>query len=248
MSALAWYKLAQFVVEPKVGAMKSESPVSRRDHVDLAFDSVLFTMGLFALVTSAELGLTALLGDTALPGWLQFVSSMLVLATGVAGPVLAWLLHGRRLTVLAVLGAFVGGAAAGIVALSSQWLSIPLTWLVSPITTADSSGPIALLTVLGAVVIAGMVWLLVDAARDAVPSRRAHLLIDMLRVASVVAIVALRFVVEAVITNNTTGQISETLIFALVAGIVGGAIVVGADALTTLADRRRGERAAASSA
>ena len=218
--------------------MTSDQSRSLGDQLDLVFDACVITMGLFSLVTAAELGVTAALGGAALPGWLEFFSSGLVLATAIGGPILAWWLHGRRFTWMALLGGFLGALIVGALALSSQWVAIPLTWLISPVSTADSAGPIALLTVLGAVVIVVIVWQLVDAVRDIFPARRVHVVLDILRVVSVIGIVSLRFVVNTVIQSNATGEIGEALVLALIVGVAGAAMVGGAELLTVWAERR----------
>ena len=221
--------------------MASQMTVSRREHAELALDACLITAGLFALAASIAFGIVAVFVGVAAPTWLlavaQVTGSLLMLAIGILGPYAAWRLHGRHFTAVAILGALVGAGVAGLVTAGAALLSIPLAWLVSPISTSEFAGPIVLLGITATAFLVGMVWLLVDAARDSRPTRRTHERLDGARLLSALAVVALAVVSTWLTVASPAGEAGEAIIFALVFGISGGAMVVGADVLTALAER-----------
>lgn len=225
--------------------MASETTVSKRDHVEIALDACLMTAGLFAIVASIALGIVALAGGPSVPTWLQVIGqlfgSVLILGVGVGGPVLTWRLYERRFSPVAILGAILGAGAVGLLTASAAFLSVPLAWIVSPISKSEFAGPITLLGIMVIAFAGAMVWLLFDAARDAAPARRSHARLDVVRLTAAVAIVVFSAVVGLISVMRPGLGSGEAIIFALVFGISAGAMTAGADLLSTYVDRDKGQ-------
>ncbi|HEY3317765.1 MAG TPA: hypothetical protein VGK50_05030 [Coriobacteriia bacterium] len=161
-----------------------------RERFELAGDGALITAAMFSAFTSIALLLSAPFEQSEVPVAVQLMSAVAVFVPGVAGPVVAWLMHGRRISLVAVLGAMAGVPVAGVVLLAFALLTFVLGWIVSPISRADYAGPLAgvgLLTI-GFFVLVGR--LVIAAVRDLAskgPSRRA---LAIARVLSAVVVTA----------------------------------------------------------
>ena len=112
--------------------------------------------------------------------------------------------------------------------------------LVSPFTDSEFAGPIALLVVVSGAFVALVLWLVVGAIRDLGAGRRAHVRIDVLRLASAAILATFSVGVAVWIANNPGDESGEALIFAMVAGLGGALAVLGAEALTALSSERLG--------
>jgi drug/metabolite transporter (DMT)-like permease len=89
--------------------MRSLKSVVTKERGALAGDACLVTAAAFGLVTDA-LALT-FMPEGEPPEdmtWVQLFSALFSLAVVIVGPLVAWRLHGRRLTWMAVLGAVMG--------------------------------------------------------------------------------------------------------------------------------------------
>jgi hypothetical protein len=203
----------------------------------LAADALLLTAATFAAVTGA-LALIVGPGPTEPTRWVEGLSAVITLGSVVAGPVLAWRLHGRRVTWPAVAGGALGALAVGVLASPLLLVVAGLGMLVSWVTGSELAGPVTVLSLAGAGLGALAVWLLRDAVRDLAPARREHVALDRVRVVAVaaLAVVVAGSVVWAVV--NPGDESVELVAFAALAGVTGVAIALGAEAVTALAARR----------
>jgi hypothetical protein len=216
--------------------MASMRTIVTRERLSLIGDALIMTAAAFSVIMGFSVLLVAPTG-TPEPdmGWATAVSSLLSMSVVVVVPLLVWLMHGRRLSGMAVLGGLAGAFSTGIVFMGIAALSALLGLLVSPLTDSEFAGPIAMLVIVSAAFVALGLWLVADAIRDLAPARRAHQRIDALRLACF-AILAMFAAGVAVWTANNPGEESgEAIIFAMVAGLGGGLAVLGAEILTALA-------------
>jgi hypothetical protein len=215
--------------------MASMKSIVTRERVALAGDALLMTAAAF----SAVIGLTAVLvapTGTPEPGmeWATALSSVLAMAVGVVVPILVWLMHRRRLTGMAVLGGVLGGLSTGIVFMGMVALSALFGLLASPFTDWEFAGPVAMLVVASAAFVAVGLWLVVEAIRDLGPARRAHLLIDVLRLVSAVVLTVVTVGVAVWIGSHPGDESAEAPVYAMVVGLGGAFAVLGAELLTGL--------------
>lgn len=218
--------------------MASMKTIVTRERVSLIGDALLMTAAAFSVI----IGFSALLvAPTGTPepemGWATALSSILSMAVVVVMPLLVWLMHGRRLSGMAVLGGLVGAFSTGIVFMGIAALSALLGLLVSPLTDSEFAGPIAMLVIVSAALVTLVLWLVVDAIRDLAPARRAHPRIDALRLACFAILTTFAVGVAVWTANNPGEESGEAIIFAMVAGLGGALAVLGAEVLTALASR-----------
>lgn len=220
--------------------MASMTRIVTRERLAIFGDALLMTAAAFGVI----IGLSGLLiapTGTPEPGteWAAALSSILSLVVVVVVPVLVWIMHGRRVTIHAVVGGVLGALSAGFVFFAIVALSALLGLLLSPVTDSEFAGPIAMLVVVSAAFVALVFWLVVDAIRDLAPNRRANLRIDLLRLVSVVVLVALSVGVALWTFDRPGDESGEALVFAMVAGLGGALAVAGAETLTSLAAARK---------
>ena len=223
-------------------AMRSLKSVVTKERGALAGDACLVTAAAFGLVTGA-LALTFMPeGDPPEDmTWVQLFSAVLSLAVVIVGPLVAWRLHGRRLTWMAVLGAVVGGFVLGnVVALLAAVVLVPLVWLVTSVST-EIAGLVAVVVVIGGAFVALLVWLVVDGVRDLSPSRREHPRLDVVRFISVAVPVVFAIGVGIWTARNPGDESGEAILFAMMAGVGAAMIVTGAEAATSLAAQRKSD-------
>jgi hypothetical protein len=196
-----------------------------RDRATLVGDGCVVTAAAYAVV----IGLSALLAPAL---------GVLGLAVSVLAPIGAWVLHGRRLTGMAVLGGIVGGLAAGVLVMALSVLAMLLGVVTSTFTDSEFAGPLALLAVVGAAFVGFLGWLAVDAVRD-LRAARAHARIDVIRLACIGVLVAFTLGAAAWVAAHPGDEVAEAPIFAMAAGLAGACTIAGAEALTALAGRGR---------
>lgn len=218
--------------------MASIRAVVTRERALLAGDAVLVT----AAACGAALGgaglATAPDGGAEPPVWVQGLSLVLSLAVVIGGPIAAWVLHGRRLTWIAVLGAVLGGMLAGVVVPGAALLASALGLVLTPVTGSEFAGPIALAVLLVAAFAALVVWLVADAARDLRRTPREHARLDVVRIVSAaVLLVVVAGVAIWVVSHPSDAESGDVAAFAIAAGVVGGLAVSGAEAATALMTR-----------
>ncbi|NMM23183.1 MAG: hypothetical protein HHJ11_06745 [Phycicoccus sp.] len=162
----------------------------------------------------------------------------------IVGPLVAWRLHGRRLTWMAVLGAVAGGFVLGnVVGILAAVVLVPLVWLVTSVSGSEIAGLVAVVVVIGGAFVALLVWLVLDGVRDLSPSRRAHHRLDVVRLTSVAVLVVFAIGVWIWTARNPGDESGEAILFAIMAGLGAAMIVTGAEAATSLtAQRKAGTR------
>jgi hypothetical protein len=215
--------------------MAAIRPFFTRERMGLVGDALLMTAAAYGVI----MGLAALLvtpTGTPEPGreWATALASLLLMGVVVAMPVLVWLMHGRRLSGMAVLGGLVGAFATGFVFMGLAALSAVLAVIVSPFTDSDFGGPIAMLVLVSAAFVGLVLWLAAGAIRDLATGRRSHVGIDILRLISLAILVAFSVGVAMWTADHPGGESGEALVIAMLAGLGGALAVLGADAMTSL--------------
>ncbi len=155
------------------------------------------------------------------------------LAAVIFAPLLAWLLHGRRVDATATLGAILGFIVGAVVA----FLAVNAMGSLLGLSQGDLSW--AAVGVVAAASVAVAVCLCGDALRDLSPQRREHVLLDILRLLGTVAYVAfvVGWIVEA---RGLTPEQDKVQALALLyePGAMGAAAVLGGDLLVRRRERR----------
>ena len=224
-------------------AMTSLKSVVTKERGTLAGDACLVTAAAFGLVMGA-LALTSMPeGDPPEDKtWVQLFSALFSLAVVIVGPLVAWRLHGRRLTWMAVLGAVVGGFVLGnVVGMLAMLVLVPLVWLVTSVSGSEIAGLIVVVVLVGGAFVALLVWLVVDGVGDLSPSRREHPRLDVVRFISVAVLVVFAIAVGIWTARNPGGETGEAILFAMMAGVGAAMIVTGAEAATSLAAQRKSD-------
>lgn len=214
--------------------MTSEQSGARRERFELAGDAALITAATLAVLTSIVLLMSAGVGDREVPVAIQIASAAAVLFGGIAGPVIAWLMHRRRISVPAVVGALVGGPVAGVVFGVFVAFSTVLGWAISPISDAEYAGPLAAASVVAAAFVALVVWLAIDAVRDCAQDRREHRSLDIVRMLSTLIITLYSSVIVVLAFGKPGGEIIEAIAFMLMGAVNGASVVTIADVATRL--------------
>lgn len=224
--------------------MSSGSVSTKRDHALLIADGGLMTAGTMTVAMALMFGAAAIFGEAKGGVVLELLSSLMLLAGGILGPVLAWLLYGRRLTVVTVLGGLVGvaigGAALPLFAALSFLLGLPLK-LVTP---SEFAGPLAMLALVSVGVVAVIVWLLADGARD-LAGARVHVRLDLARIASAVLFAVIAAVCVYLIFAAPGPEQGEAVIWVMAGSATGAGVVAGADLAEWLVERGKKSDAAA---
>ncbi|TFB52563.1 hypothetical protein [Cryobacterium tagatosivorans] len=190
-----------------------------------AADGCLLTAGAFALGTAASFALDSAAGwnaGVATISWIIGVAGFFV------GPVLAWLLHRRRVGWLATLGAVAGYVLGGGAVYAATLLAALVTWLVRLATGSDMAGALAYFVAVMAALFALVVWLVVDAVRDLSATRRHHVGLDIARILAALAVIGFTVGV-VVLTTMGSGFDPEALAFMLAGALSGGVVVAAAD-------------------
>jgi hypothetical protein len=217
--------------------MSSEVSLTKRDRALLIGDGFALTATTFAASIAVGLGLWVLLGSPGSSAFFALTNVVLMFAGGAGGIVATWLLHGRRITAAAVIGAIAGAAAGGLavplVAALSYLVGLPLSLM----TTWEFAGPVATLGIVSLAFVALFVWLVVDAVRDLGPARREHVRLDIARIVAAVLFAIYVGVVLVQAFAQPGAEMGEAIIFALAAGPSGAMAVAGADFATGLARR-----------
>jgi hypothetical protein len=213
--------------------------VVTRERGVLAGDACLLTAAAFGLVMGV-LALTFAREGEPAGTWVSLLSAVLSLVVVILGPLVAWRLHGRHLTGIAVLGAVIGGfVGSNVVGILVMLVFAPLGWLVSQVGGSELAGLILMVVVVGAAFAALMAWLVADGVRDLSLSRRAHLRLDVLRLISTAVMVVFAIGVWLWTSAHPGDESGEAIIFAMFAGMSAAIVVTGAEVGTSLAARRK---------
>lgn len=191
----------------------------------LAADGCLLTGGAFGLGTAASFTLDSAAGSNA---GVATISWIIGVAGFFVGPLLAWLLHRRRVGWVATLGAVAGYVLGGATVYAATLFAALATWLVRLATGSDTAGALAFFVAVMAALFALVVWLVVDAVRDLSPKRRHHVGLDIARILAAVAVIGFTVGV-VVLTTMGSGFDPEALAFMLAGALSGGAVVAAAD-------------------
>lgn len=219
--------------------MDQGTSLSKRDHALLIGDGFLLTTGTASVGIGIAFGLGALqsvLGDIVI----AVGSGLLSWASGVAGVVAAWLLHDRRIDGPVVIGGLAGAVAGGFAVPALAAVSYLLGLPLGLVTDSEFAGPLALLALIAVAVAVLVAWLVADAVRDLAGGRRAHVRVDVARIAAAAALVVLVAVSVYLVFAQPAPEQGEAPIFALAAGLVGAGVVAGADLATVILERQRG--------
>lgn len=205
---------------------------TKRVTLGLAGDGLLVTSALFGVLTAMMLSLVNVLPKDSV--WIGVLAFVLMVAGAIAGPVIAWRLHERRIDGAAVLGGVIGYGVAGPVFMLAAAFAGALGWLLSPISKSEFAGPIALLIIVSAAYLGCIVWLVAEAVRDLASKERRHERIDWARLAAAAVLVLFAVGVTALALRPGEGEMFEAFIFAYVSGIGGAMALLGADAAQTI--------------
>lgn len=219
----------------------------------LAGDGFLMTLGSFGLLTALGLllwssGLVPVLGESpqGVLGWLlSLVAYVLGVGGLIAGPLLAWRLHSGRAHGPAMIGALFGMTAGVLAVFVLVLLTAPVGVVVSllgprveaALGGSEVAGPVVSLALYALLAVVAVIWLDVAAVRDLLPSHREHRALDTARLLATAAILVFAAAVTAVQVANPETGAAEAGIFGVAAGVIGAFSVVGADMLTTYAER-----------
>ncbi len=217
--------------------MTTLSMPTKRDHALLIGDAFLLTMG------TATVGLAVAFMLAALQGLVPEValgigSGLLLLASGVSGVLLTWLLHERRVTTVTVVGALLGAAVGGLVVPLMAGFSFILGLPLRLVTDSEFAGPLALLALVSIAVAALTVWLVVDAIRDMGAGHRTHLRLDRARIIAAAAFLILVVVSVALVIVQPGPEQGEAPIWAIAAGLIAVGAIAGADLANVISMKR----------
>lgn len=221
---------------------------SRRSRAVLAGDGCLLTAGAFGLGTALSFAIDSLAGvgpaGSSTAGGagtvIMTVSWLIGVAGFFVGPPLAWLLHGRRVDWVAGLGAVAGYVLGGAAVYAATMLAALITWLVFLATGSERAGAISFLVVTMLAMLALVVWLAIEAARDLSQRRREHVGLDVARLLAAVSVIGFSAGVYA-LTRMQGAFDPEALAFMLAAGVAGGVVVAVADFAVVNVGRRQGD-------
>lgn len=207
----------------------------RTKRLVLAGDGCLITAGAFAVLMGISFGID--FGTGAEPagggpgGPVGAVISGVAWFIGIAGfgvgPLLAWLLSGRRLDrisiVAGVAGYPIGAAVVGVF----STLIMGASALSKALFGSQIVGPVVILAIIAVGFVALAVWLLALGTRD-MRGAREHIALDVARIFSTVA--AIIFVAATLWYAFThPGSDPDASIFMLLAALMGGSVVTVAD-------------------
>jgi hypothetical protein len=220
--------------------MSPETALGKRDHVLLIGDGFLLTAGTMAVALALGFGLMGFGSTSSDPGVaIQLASTLLLFGGGIAGVVVTWLLHGRRIDGATVIGGLVGAPAGGacipVIAGLSFLIGLPLKL----VTDSEFAGPLATLGIVSVALVVLIVWLLADGVRDLAPERRTHVRLDLARIAAAAMLLLLAVVCVYLVFTQPGPEQGEAVIWAMAAGLTGAGVIAGADLANVLWARRK---------
>lgn len=216
--------------------MTSERSAARRELFELAGDAGLIAAAVLAGLTALVLLIARAAGDGDLPVVLQAASAAAVLLGVTAGPAAAWIMHRRPVTLPAALGALLGVPLAGAVFGLVVALSTALGWALSPLTQAEYAGPLAAGALVAADFVGLIVWLVIDAFRDA-RGRRQHHSLNVARAVSAAVVGTFSATIIVLSLGPMGGEILEAFAFVLMGAVVGASAATLAHVAVSLAAR-----------
>lgn len=208
--------------------MSMQEWLERHPRLTLVGDACLVSAAAFGVVIGTE-GL--IIGHAEPPAWIAVPASLLTLGSVLVGPGLAWLLRGRRLTWWGVLGAFVASLAVVLGTQALVFAAMGLAWLLTPITSAEMAGPIALLALgsLGFLAICSLPALgIAGALSSGVHDRMGRRLLA-LRLTGLCLLVAFATAAAVFVATSSDPERAEVYVFAILGGFTGAAMALGLD-------------------
>lgn len=209
-----------------------------RDWYELLGDGALITAGTMALVTGVVLLVTGVIIRGGVPVAIEFGSGILTLLAFVGGPVIAWLVHGRAVTLPAIGGAILAAPVTALLFFTFVLLSTALGWILRGVNDADWFGPLVGLVLAGTGFATLCAWLVADAVRDQRAAPPEHRRIDVARLAAAVIVIVFTVTVVAFALQPGAGEVFEAIAFMLIAAVVGGSAV----GMAELAERLMGQK------
>ncbi len=200
-----------------------------RDDLAVIGDAAITSGAVNALFMSVVMLATEVVfSSTRVPSWIELLSAILFFGGAVVGPIVAWLLAGRRVTVPAAVGGIlgVGVAAAAFVVLGG------LVWLLRRlIGSRIPDFPLELVIIaslVGLVLVVVAVALVRDALADRRLPRPLHPMRDAVRIASVAVMVTYVVGIAVLAVQPGAGEIAEAPMFMLTVALGGAGVVTGA--------------------
>lgn len=222
--------------------MASEFFVAHRDRLRLIADGSLITAGAFALMMGAAFGLQALgvapLGEPQGSGVgyaLSTMSWLLQVGGFIAGPAIAWLLHGWRFNRSSVISLAIGYLVGGVFVVPVVMAGALLDWVVQLVANVEFIGAIVYLALLVLAFLTIVVWLDADAVRNLRLPERTHVALDIVRLVSTAAVAVFAGVVVALVFAGQDAV--EALAFMLMAAVQGAGVIAVADVVHGLITR-----------
>jgi len=212
--------------------MSMQAWLERHPRLTLAGDACLVSAAAFGAVIGAEF---LLIGHAEPPAWIAIPASVLTLGSVLVGPALAWLLRGRRLTWWGVLGALVASVAVVLGTQALVFAAMGLAWLLTPITSAELAGPIALLALasLGFLAICSLPALGIAGALRTPARDRIGMRLLALRLAGLCLLIAFATAAGVFVATSSDPERAEVYIFAMLGGLSGAAMALGSDLAET---------------
>lgn len=215
--------------------MRTDSWLGSNRRLALLTDACVFSAAGLAVLGGAQLAMEGLLSTV--PVWVEVPIGLLATATTVVGPIATWFLHGRRPTWAATIGGAAGIGAIAVVVPSLALIGMAIGWALSPITDSELAGPIGMLVVAGAAFVAA-----VSVTTITVIGSLRLRAVTRLTIARIVALgMLLAYAIgswQFAISSNDPER-GEPMIFAIVWGLAGAIIVLGADVASAWWQRRR---------
>ena len=171
-----------------------------------------------AEIGSGRRGAAAITGDAALFTAVAVAAGPFSL---VVGPAVAWLLHGRHVDRHAVIGWGIGLVAGVAVVGGLFGVLFAIGAAIGPVGGSEFTGGIVLLVSAGAVFLAALVALDIDAVRDLSAARRTHVRLDIARLVATLIVLLAVAAVTVVQTIDPASGAGDAGPFALFAGAIG---------------------------
>lgn len=211
----------------------------------VAGDAFLFTAALFALdivLVGAIMSLGGLISPNGPVGVLGMVvsgtGSLLGVVAVIAGPIIAWRLHGRDFGNTAIAGIAIG-IVAGAVLMGGGFLVLAgVAQGIGALTGNEFVGLGVLVATLVVAFLVVVVRMDVDAVRDLSPERSTHRRIDTLRLSATAVLVVYAIGVAVLVVLNPGSEIGEAILFAILAGANAGLVTAFADMWVRRAERK----------
>lgn len=213
---------------------------ARRATWMLIADGCVISAGVFSLFTGVAflLGFSGVFGKAgSLPGPVNAIMSLLSVSALFIGPVLAWVLNGRRINRYALIGAVLGFPVGGTLVYALAFVAAGTDWLVTLATGTQFLGALVVGGIYLAVLLAAAVWLVSLAVVDMRADVRRHPRLDIARVSCVVATVAFGIGTVLFARANPGQDAFEALAFVLFAAAEGAGVMWITDVMARTLER-----------